>query len=123
MVTVSAISARETIIPILIISIISQMAAKVIVYFAGNGAIKLPLRKYEKKIARVKEKFENSKVKPGYFVLISAMTGIPPFYIVTLLSGMMKVHIWDFILFGLLGTSIKFTASLYLPQVIKILFA
>ncbi|MCH7761105.1 VTT domain-containing protein [candidate division TA06 bacterium] len=119
LVLISAFVPISLVPPLIFLSTLGQMTAKSILFYAGRGVLNLPLRRYEKKIDRVREKFEKWKPRTDLFILLSASTGFPPFYIVSVLAGVMKMSFVRFFIFGFTGRFLRFSVTLLLPQLVK----
>ncbi len=119
LILVSALSDKSDALPIILIATSGQMIAKSIMYLAGAGFLKLPTGKYEQKINKVKEKFTKWENKTAALIFVSGSLGFPPFYIVSILCGVLKINFMKFFLFGFLGRLLRFTITVLFPQLIK----
>jgi membrane protein YqaA with SNARE-associated domain len=119
---ISLTIAKTEYIPILLLATAGQMTAKVLMFLSGKGVIHLSKRRYEKKIGSIQEKMKKWENKIDLFIFLSSFTGIPPFYVVSVLSGMMKVNIIRFLIAGTLGRLLRFGLVMYFPQLFKQLF-
>lgn len=116
---VSSLSPKFLLFPLLLLSTLGQMTAKSVLYLVGWGVLRIPVRKSEGKMERVKKSFEKWKSRRDLLIFLSASTGIPPFYLVSILAGVMKLNFLRFLLFGSLGRLTRFSLTLWLPQWIK----
>jgi membrane protein YqaA with SNARE-associated domain len=57
----------------------------------------------------------------GWFVLTSAATGLPPFYMVSVASGLIGVSFVQFALLGTIGRFVRFSLVVMFPQAVKAL--
>jgi membrane protein YqaA with SNARE-associated domain len=48
-------------------------------------------------------------------MLASGMVGVPPFYVVTVLAGTLRVSLAEFLLIGTVGRAVRFIALAALP--------
>lgn len=116
----SAASSPAAATALIVASTLGQMASKVIVYFAGRGVLKLPLnQRYEKKLAEVQERMEKHRSREGLLIFTSGVTGLPPFYVVSIAAGLLKFDVFRFFTLGSLGRLIRFAALVAFPQVAK----
>jgi membrane protein YqaA with SNARE-associated domain len=99
-----------------------QMAAKSTMYVVVRTSFRHPPKKYEGQLARAREKFARWRYGTGVFLFASAASGFPPFYAVSIMSGMLKINFLTFLLCGLAGRFLRFGAALLFPQLIKSLF-
>jgi membrane protein YqaA with SNARE-associated domain len=90
---------------------VGQMIAKVVLYKAAHGATGLGKEsRFGKKLEAARGKVEKWKDKPLAITFVSALTGLPPFYIVTLLAGALGVRFSTFMLLGIIGRVVRFVA-------------
>jgi membrane protein YqaA with SNARE-associated domain len=90
---------------------VGQMLAKFILYKMAHGATGLGKEsRFGKKLEAAKAKVEKWKEKPLAITFISALTGLPPFYIVTLLAGALGVRFRTFLVLGIIGRVVRFVA-------------
>jgi membrane protein YqaA with SNARE-associated domain len=102
--------------PLVLIATSGQLISKTLVFLAGRGVIRFPLKRYEKKMETVKEKFDRWKSGPYLFIFISAFAGIPPFYAVTFFAGLIRLDLTKFLIVGFLGRFLRFALAVLLPQ-------
>ena len=98
---------------------IGHMVGKTLLYFAGAGAIKMPLRpSYKEKLDGTRAMLERSRIGTVPFLFVSAATGWPPFYVVAIMAGILRLGIWTFLIPGTLGRLLRFAAIALFPQLI-----
>lgn len=93
---------------IVIAAALGQMAAKVGLYYAGQGLLELPRGRYRAKVEKVRAKIDQWKTKPYLIYAISALVGLPPFYLTVLAAGAMKIRFSAFLAIGLAGRLVRF---------------
>ena len=93
---------------------LGQMAGKSALYFAGNGFVLLPER-WRRLPPGLQERLASSRTGTGV-VLISAVTGVPPFYAVTVLAGLLRWSFPRFLAAGTCGRALRFAAVVAVPQ-------
>lgn len=90
---------------------IGQMIAKVALYHAARGATTLGRRtRFGAKLEQAQALIERWRGKPLTLLFVSAVTGLPPFYLVSLLAGVVGIRFTTFLLLGLVGRVIRFVA-------------
>jgi membrane protein YqaA with SNARE-associated domain len=119
LIAVSVILKKSDVVPVIIISTFAQMLTFSLLFCAGRGIIKLPIKKYYEKINKIRDKLEKWKSATFVFIFISAFTGFPPFTILSILLGSTKLKFSMFYVFGFLGRIIRFSILILFPQVIK----
>ena len=120
LVSISAASPPAMVTSLIVASTLGQMASKIVVYFAGRGVLKLPLSPhYERKLAEVRERMEKHRAREGVLIFTSAVAGIPPFYVVSIIAGLLKFDVVRFFSLGCVGRLIRFAALVAFPQLAK----
>ena len=90
---------------------VGQMIAKIGLYYTARGATELGRRtRLAAKLERAQLLVARWRGKPLTLLFLSAVTGLPPFYLVSLLAGILGIRFGAFLLLGLLGRAIRFVA-------------
>lgn len=87
---------------------IGQMAAKSLVYGAGRGTLSLSLGRYEERREEVIDRLEEREGSTGVLVFVSALVGLPPFYVVSGAAGALAIPYPWFLLAGTAGSLLRF---------------
>jgi len=89
---------------------LGQMVAKIVMYQAALRATNLGKRspRLEPKIEKARAYVEKWRSKPLSVSFVSATLGLPPFYLVTLVAGMLQVPFRAFFIVGLIGRTLRF---------------
>ena len=93
-----------------------QMTGKCILYWTGRGTITMKGGRIGKALNAWKGRFERSPSKSMGLVFVSAISGIPPFYVITLLSGAFRLHFGRFMAVGACGRLLHFGILVLIPQ-------
>ncbi len=94
-----------------VIVALGQMIAKIGLYYAARGATELGRStRLGAKLERAQLLVERWKGKPLTLLFVSAVTGLPPFYLVSLLAGLLRIRFGTFLLLGIIGRVIRFVA-------------
>jgi membrane protein YqaA with SNARE-associated domain len=93
-----------------------QIIGKCVLYWAGRGVIPIGSGRIGKILSSWRDRFSRSSVKPMWLVFISAASGIPPFYVITVLAGAFRLKFPQFIAVGACGRLIHFGVLALLPQ-------
>ena len=91
---------------------LGQMVAKGLLFLGGRGLVSLPLRVRDRALA-VSGRLGTRR--PPALVFTSALTGLPPFYVVSVAAGMLGFRPGPFLLAGLAGRLLRFGAVFALP--------
>lgn len=88
-----------------------QMVAKAMLYQTARGATNLGRSHttgFAAKLDRARTMVERWRNKPLGVTFVSASLGLPPFYIVSLVAGMLQVRFRAFLFIGLAGRTLRF---------------
>lgn len=89
---------------------IGQMIAKVVLYHAARRASNLGHGRFHARIEKARAKVAAWRGKPLTLTFVSSIVGLPPFYLVTLVAGIVEVRFFTFLWLGLVGRTIRFLA-------------
>jgi len=93
---------------------LGQMSAKALLYLAGRGVLRLPLARRAAGLERAASSLHGRR---GHaLVFASAVTGLPPFYVISLAAGLIGVRLTTFLLLGSGGRFLRFAALAVAPQ-------
>jgi membrane protein YqaA with SNARE-associated domain len=95
---------------------VGQMTAKVLLYYAGMGMIELPRGRFRERLERARSKIERWRKRPYLVYAISATVGLPPFYLVSLAAGALRIGFSAFCAIGLAGRFLRFAIVVALPH-------
>ena len=116
LVWVSALAPGASLAAVVAAATLGQMTAKSLLYLTGRGLLRLPLRRHEARSARVRAFLEHGGARAAALVFVSALAGIPPFYVVTLAAGALGFPLGRFFAAGTLGRLLRFAAVFLLPR-------
>jgi len=124
LIAISIFFGKETaFLPVVLIASATHIIAKILIYLTGKGVLKLPLKKYEKRVEQVTERLERWKASPMLFIFISAGTSLPSFYLVSLTAGAIRYNLTRYIISGTLGLIFRYTMVWHFPQFFMRLFS
>ena len=114
--------AKPAALPAVVVSAsLGQMLGKIGFYFAGRGFVKLPLGRYQAKFDEWSVRLGNSKRGVDIVMFSSSLWGVPPFLVVPYLAGVFKLSFERFLLLGMVGRLLRFSAVVAVPALIKAL--
>lgn len=116
---VAALTSRSQGVPLTVLATLGQMTAKTLMYLSGAGILKISLKKPGEKMAAIQRKLESWQNRVSLFIFLSAFTGFPPFYVVSVASGAFKVKFLRFLIPGLAGRLLRFAIAVFLPHLVK----
>jgi membrane protein YqaA with SNARE-associated domain len=98
---------------------LGQMVGKVIWYYLGATSLswrwvrrRIETPKAVERLERWRSRTHDRPVVTGGLVLLSAFTGFPPFAILAVLAGQLRMSLTLFFTLGLVGRWLRFTAVL-----------
>lgn len=89
---------------------IGQMIAKIILYQTACKATNAGTGRFAEKLQRARTRVEKWRNKPLSITFLSAIFGLPPFYLVTLVAGILRVRFVAFLWLGITGRLIRFVS-------------
>lgn len=119
LILISSTVTNSTFLPIVLLASFGQMTAKVILFLSGKGILKVSLKKYENKLQETMLKMQKWESKVDVFIFLSAFTGFPPLYLVTIAAGMTQHNFLRFFISGFLGRVLRFGLVMLFPQFFK----
>lgn len=114
--SVSMLSPHTAMFPMAAAAALGQMTAKSLLYLAGRGLLKLPLQRTSDRLRKATARLAGAEGGAMTIVLLSAVTGIPPFYGVSLAAGVLRLRFGLFLFAGCSGRFVRFAAVFVLPR-------
>lgn len=105
--------------PVVLLTTLGQMLAKVILYLAGRHGLRAIAGRFRGKLARAEEALRRHKAGPDAVVLISAFSGFPPFYGVSVVAGVMRMSLARFLLIATPARLARFALVFFAPRLVK----
>jgi membrane protein YqaA with SNARE-associated domain len=105
-------------IPLAVAATLGQMIGKVVIYHVGKGAVRLPGRRIQATLRRAEARLNAHQGTENGVYFLSALLGIPPYYLIAITSGMMHYPLPRFILLGFVGRFIRFSALALAPEML-----
>ena len=119
LVAVATVAPRCLALSLILLAASGQMVAKSALYLAGRSVARLPGRLRGQRMQAAAERIRSRQSIGNLFLLGSAVTGLPPFYAVSIASGALKVPFARFLVLGLLGRCLRFSAVVLAPQALR----
>ncbi len=116
LVTASLLAPPELRWPLIIAATSGQMLGKVGMYYAGRGVSLIPGDFMQRRIRLAKARYGEKRQIGSGLVFVSAASGFPPFYIVSIAAGMLTFPLSPFVIFGFAGRFIRFSVAVFLPH-------
>lgn len=102
---------------VVVAAALGQMAAKALLFLGGRGLVRLPSGHGERALALASRLAARQGSAPA-LVFTSALTGLPPFYVVSVAAGLLGFRAGHFLLAGLVGRLLRFGAVFALPALL-----
>jgi len=94
---------------VVVLAAAGQMLAKVLLYYAAQGVIDLPTGRFAARVEKARAKIEKWKERPRWVLWASSILGLPPFYVISLLAGALKIRLRTFVMIGMTGRVLRFS--------------
>lgn len=108
--------------PVILIATFGQLVAKVILYLTGRHGLRPHAGRFQRPLDRAEHAMRNHPAGLYAVVLMSAVTGFPPFYGVSVMAGVMQVPLAQFLLVATPGRLMRFAIAFYAPRLLKGMF-
>jgi membrane protein YqaA with SNARE-associated domain len=112
----TAIARPALLIPVVALATVSQMSAKAVLFLGSRKAQARLSHRKRLILERIRVRLEGRRGLQVLTVLVSAMSGLPPLYAVTLVCGALRLRLSDYLVAGILGRATRFSALVMLPQ-------
>jgi membrane protein YqaA with SNARE-associated domain len=119
LITVSALTPPALAWALVFSATVGQMLGKIAIYSAARGALRLPIERIRGRIAAVAARYESHRGVGNGLIFLSAASGLPPFYAISVAAGMLRVPLGSFVGFGTAGRFLRFTVAVFLPELIE----
>ena len=104
---------------LVLLAALGQISAKSLLYYGGRGVLKLPEGRGRARIEALRARLSGGRRTAGSVTFVSALTGLPPFYAISVIAGTLGWPFLRFVLYGTAGRVLRFSAVLFLPGLLK----
>jgi membrane protein YqaA with SNARE-associated domain len=118
LVALSASAPTSLLVPVTVAATLGHMAAKTLVYLGSRRTTPLVRPRQRAGLERVRALLLRRRRLQVLTVLLSAVGGLPPFYLVTVCCGALRLPLRDFLVAGTVGRGVRFGALALLPRLI-----
>lgn len=119
--SVSALSPRAFVGPLVIAATVGQMLGKIVMFYAGRGVLRIRHDRVRRGVEALRSRLEPRPWFAKLVLLSSAIFGLPPLYVMSVACGTMGMGIASFFLIGSAGRLIHFAVVALVPQYAKVL--
>jgi membrane protein YqaA with SNARE-associated domain len=109
---------RDQVLWVTIAATLGQMVGKSATYFVARAALGIPSEKFRRTMAAVEARYKGKESVGGALIFVSALVGIPPFYLISVACGLLHISFVQFLVLGLIGRFLHFGAMLLGPQLL-----
>ena len=104
--------------PVVALATAGHMAAKTVLYLVSRRAAEyaVPARQGAA-LERVRALLARRRPVQLLTLLASALAGVPPFYLVTVCYGVLRLPLRDYVVVGALGRALRFGTLAFVPRV------
>ena len=118
LVSISAFAPQAGLLPVVVAASVGQVAAKLLLYGAGLGALRLRSFRNRAGLAAMVERLRAARVGAQAMLFASALLGVPPFYLVSVAAGVLRLSVPALVVLGLAGRLLRFAAIFLLPRLL-----
>ena len=93
-----------------------QMLGKVGMYYAGRGVRLIPGERMQRRLRLATARYREKRRIGSGLVFVSASSGLPPFYLVSIAAGLLTFPLVRFIILGFGGRFLRFSLAVFLPH-------
>jgi len=113
---------RAALILLVLIATAGQMTGKCFLYWAGRKGNKVLPGRAGQILTKWRDRLAARPSRAVALVLISSVVGLPPFYLMTLLAGALRMNFLVYLTAGTAGRLVRFGVLVTLPQLALSLF-
>jgi membrane protein YqaA with SNARE-associated domain len=119
LIAVAASAPSSALLPLIVAATAGQMVAKSLLYLTGFGLLHLPIRAAREHIERTADRLKTYRRGVWTLMLVSSFVGVPPFYVVSIAAGTLRLNFWLFFLIGTLGRLVRFAVVVLIPEAVR----
>ena len=117
--SVSALSPRAFVAPLVVAATMGQMTGKVAMFYAGRGVLRLRGDRVRRGLTSLRARLESRPTVAKLVLFSSATVGLPPLYLMAVACGAVGMGIAPFVAIGTVGRLIHFAAVALVPRLAK----
>jgi membrane protein YqaA with SNARE-associated domain len=99
---------------VLLAATLGQMCGKSLLYLAGAGMLRLPSWRDTERVREAAARLGRARCGATALTVLSALTGVPPFYAVSVAAGALRLRFAAFLAAGCCAVLVRFSAVLAL---------
>jgi len=111
-------TSREALFVLLLIATAGQMTGKCAVYWAGAGSGRVLPARIAAAVASWRDRLAARPIKAAALVFVSSTFGLPPFYLMSLVAGALRMNFPLFLTVGTVGRLLRFGTLVLIPHLV-----
>lgn len=113
---VAAVAPLWLLLPLVLLATASHMSTKTLVFLGAGRLDRVLSERQRERLERARARLAGRPRLQQGTLLLSSVTGVPPFYLTTVLCGSLRMPLRHFLVLATTGRGIRFAALLFLPQ-------
>ena len=109
-------SSRAALVVLLLVATAGHMTGKCVLYWAGRKGDRVLPERAGRAVLKWRGRLEARPSRAAVLVLLSSVTGLPPFYVMTIVAGALRMNFPLYLAAGTAGRLLRFGALVSLPQ-------
>lgn len=101
---------------LVLVATAGHMIGKCVVYWTGRHGGTLMSKRVAHVLDAWRDRFTRQPSSPVVLVFLSSAVGIPPFYLMSVVAGALKLGFSQYLAAGTLGRLIRFAALAFIPE-------
>jgi membrane protein YqaA with SNARE-associated domain len=99
-----------------VLASLGQMVGKCVLYWTAQSLVASQSKHMSPRMAGLMKRFKKSSSRPMALVFLSSTVGIPPFYMVTIVAGALRINFNRFVGVGMCGRLVRFGLLVSIPE-------
>ena len=116
LVGVATIAPPWLLVPLVVLATVSHMSTKTLVFIGGAKVEKAVSGRNRERFARARARLAGRDRLQQSTLILSSVTGLPPFYLTTALCGALAMPLPQFLIVATSGRAIRFAVLIFIPQ-------
>ncbi len=116
LVGIALVAGPSLLLPVVLVAAVSEVLAKSLIYAAGSHAERVFSPKQRASLDRVRGYLTGKRPLRVGAIFGSALSGFPPFYVVTVAYGALRLPLGDYIVAGAIGRAGRYFALVMLSR-------
>ena len=114
-----------TLLWVALLTALGQLLSKLVLYASGRGMLpnqphgRLLRTRGLERLRRLRDRLANYKGSSSWLLFVSALVGLPPSYLYSIVCGMMGMRLLPFTTLSTVGFVIRFVGLVYVPHLVQ----